>query len=335
MKKSYYLFNPGRMSRKDNTLKFVPVDENGQEGKPRYLPVEGVENLYIFGSVDANSALYNFLGKHHVAVHFFDYYEHYTGSFQPKEYLLAGKVQVEQTKAYLQKKRRLHIAQKLVEGASYNMLKNMRYYHNRGKEMKHLIEAVETYRESIAATDDVPMLMGIEGNCRQTYYDAFEYIIDDLSMNGRNKQPPSNEVNALISFGNMLCYTQALDAIYHTQLNPTISFLHEPGARRYSLALDLAEIFKPILVDRTIFKMLNRKELQSKHFDQRLNGCFLNDKGRQLFLKTFEERLKETIQHRALKKKVSYKRLVRLECYKLSKYILKIEDEFKPFKIWW
>ena len=74
MKKSYYLFNPGRMSRKDNTLKFVPVDENGREHKPRYLPVEGVENLYIFGSVDANSALYNFLGKHQVAVHFFDYY---------------------------------------------------------------------------------------------------------------------------------------------------------------------------------------------------------------------------------------------------------------------
>lgn len=201
--------------------------------------------------------------------------------------------------------------------------------------MEHLIEAVEAYRKSIAETTDIAMLMGIEGNCRQTYYDAFEYIIDDFSMNGRTKQPPSNEVNALISFGNMLCYTKALDAIYHTQLNPTISFLHEPGARRYSLALDVAEIFKPIFVDRTIFKLLNRKELKSNHFDQRLNGCFLNDKGRQLFLQTFEERLKETIQHRALNKKVSYKRLMQLECYKLSKYILKIEDTYQPFKIWW
>lgn len=60
MKKSYYLFNPGRMSRKDNTLKFTPVDESGTEGTPKYIPVETVDNFYCFGSLDANSALYNF-----------------------------------------------------------------------------------------------------------------------------------------------------------------------------------------------------------------------------------------------------------------------------------
>ncbi len=60
MKKSYYLFNPGRLSRKDNTLKFTPVDEEGKELNPRYLPVENVDQLYVLGSLDANSALYNF-----------------------------------------------------------------------------------------------------------------------------------------------------------------------------------------------------------------------------------------------------------------------------------
>lgn len=335
MKKPYYLFNPGRMSRRDNTLKFTAVDELGREQKPRYLPVEGIEALYIFGSIDANSALFNFLGKQHIPVHFFDYYEHYTGSFQPREYLLAGKMQVEQTRAYLQGRRRLHIAQSFVESASFNMLKNMRYYHNRGREMEALIGALEGFRESITTSPDVPALMGIEGNCRQVYYQAFEHIITDFNMNGRSKQPPSNEINALISFGNMMCYSLALDMIYHTQLNPTISFLHEPGARRFSLALDLAEIFKPILVDRTIFKLLNRRELQPKHFEQTLNGCFLKDNGKKIFIQSFEERLRETIQHRSLGKKVSYKRLVLLECHKLAKYILKLEEEYKAFKIWW
>lgn len=117
MPKTYYLFNPGRMSRKDNTLKFVALDRLGQEGTAKYLPIEGIEALYIFGSVDANSALFNFLGKQRVPVHFFDYYEHYTGSFQPKDYLLAGKMQVEQTKVYLQSKRRLHLARNLVKGS--------------------------------------------------------------------------------------------------------------------------------------------------------------------------------------------------------------------------
>src|SRR5690606_384185 len=104
MKKSYYLFNPGRMSRKDNTLKFTPIDGDGREGVSKYIPVEGVSDLYCFGSLDANSALYNFLGKANIAVHFFDYYEHYTGSFSPKEYLLAGKMQIAQTKHYLDKR---------------------------------------------------------------------------------------------------------------------------------------------------------------------------------------------------------------------------------------
>ena len=335
MKDTYYLFNPGRLSRQDNTLRFTPVDDAGKALPAKFIPVEGLEHLYVFGSLDANSALYNFLGKHHVSVHFFDYYEHYTGSFQPKEYLLAGKMQVAQTRAYLDPKRRQHLASGFIEGASANMLRNLKYYAGRGRDLSVQIEALEQYRTSLAGAKDIPALMGLEGNCRQTYYAAFDFIVQDFTFESRMKQPPGNELNALISFGNMVCYTQVLDAIYHTQLNPTISFLHEPGARRYSLALDIAEVFKPILVDRTIFSLLNKRELQSKHFDKALNGCFLNNAGKQIYLKALEERLSETIQHRSLSKKVSYKYLIRLECYKITKYLLGIEPVYKPFKIWW
>lgn len=333
--KTYYLFNPGRISRKDNTLKFIAVDEHGREQKPKYIPIEAIEALYIFGSVDANSAMFNFLGKQRIPVHFFDYYEHYTGSFQPKEYLLAGKMQVMQTKAYLAAKKRLHIAQALIEGASYNMLQNLKYYHNRGKILQDQIVAVEGLRERIDLTQDVGELMGIEGNIRQVYYSAFEIILPGWEMGNRIKNPPSNELNALISFGNMMSYTLALDQIYHTQLNPTISFLHEPGTRRYSLALDLAEIFKPILVDRVIFRVLNKREIKISDFENQFGGFRLKDGARMSFIRAYEERLKETIKHRALNRQVSYKRLVRLECYKIAKYVLGIEKQYKPFKIWW
>lgn len=334
MKKTYYLFNPGRMSRKDNTLKFIPMDEKGVEGTPKYIPVEGVSDLYCFGALDANSALYNFLGKEQIAVHFFDYYEHYTGSFMPKEYLLAGKMQIAQTKHYSSKAKRLTIAQKFVEGAAFNILKNLRYYQSRGKDLSGIIETIEGYSNSIHQSTDIDMLMGIEGNIRQVYYDGFDVILNDFAMNGRTKQPPKNEVNALVSFGNMMCYSLCLGQIYHTQLNPTISFLHEPGYRRYSLALDLAEIFKPILVDRVIFKVLNKKEIQAKDFDVQVNSVVLKDAARKTFVRAFEERLNETIKHRSLNRSVSYKHLVKLECYKLTKHLLNIED-YKPFKAWW
>jgi CRISPR-associated protein Cas1 len=114
MKKTYYLFNPGRLSRKDNTLKFVAVDKDGNEQKPKYIPIEGISDLYILGALDANSALYNFFGKEQVAVHFFDYYEHYSGSFMPKDYLQAGKVQVAQTLCYARPAKRIQLAALLV-----------------------------------------------------------------------------------------------------------------------------------------------------------------------------------------------------------------------------
>lgn len=337
MKKTYYLFNPGELERKDNTLKFTPISEDGSENsveEPRYLPVEDINEFYVFGSLRANSSLYNFLGQKDVAVHFFDYYENYTGSFMPKDSLLSGKMILAQTSAYQNKKKRIVVAQKFIEAASYNMLKNLQYYNRRGKDMEDLMDTIKKYASQLSATTCVEELMGLEGMIRQTYYDAFNLILNDYEMGGRSKQPPRNEVNALISFGNMMCYTMCLRAIHQTQLNPTISFLHTPGERRYSLALDVAEVFKPVIIDRVIFKVLNKKEIQEKHFDWKLNKCLLNQTGKKIFVKAIEDKLVETIKHRTLNRNVSYRHLIKLECYKLAKHLLEIE-EYKPFKMYW
>jgi CRISPR-associated protein Cas1 len=334
MKKSYYLFNPGRMSRKDNTLKFTPVDEEGNEGMPKYIPVETVDNLYTFGSLDANSALYNFLGKEQISVHFFDYYEHYTGSFMPKDYLLSGNMLIAQTNAYSNPAKRMAIARKFVEGGAFNMLKNLKYYNSRERDTSAQIARMETLTELLLGAKDIETLMGLEGNIRFSYYEAFDTVINDFEMGNRNKQPPSNEVNAMVSFVNSLCYSLCLDMIYHTQLNATISFLHQPGERRYSLALDISEVFKPLLADRLIFALLNKKQIQQDDFDIKVNSCLLKEKGRKIVVKAWDEKLNETIKHRSLGRNVSYKHLVKLECYKLAKHILGME-EYKPFKAWW
>lgn len=338
MKKTYYLFNPGQLERKDNTLKFTPIveDGNGEEsnGQPRYLPVEDVNEFYVFGSLRANSSLFNFLGQKDIAVHFFDYYENYTGSFMPRDSLLSGKMILAQTSAYQNKKKRLLIAQKFIEAAAYNMVKNLQYYNRRGKDMEDVINIIKGYTAKLSETNSVQELMGTEGMIRQTYYEAFNLILNDFEMGNRSKQPPQNEVNALISFGNMMCYTLCLRAIHQTQLNPTISFLHTPGERRYSLALDVAEVFKPVIIDRVIFKVLNKKEIQEKHFDRKLNKCLLNQSGKKIFVKAIEDKLMETIKHRTLNRNVSYRHLMKLECYKLAKHLLEIE-EYKPFRMYW
>lgn len=334
MKKTYYLFNPGRLQRRDNTLKFTPYDEHGNEQKPRFLPVENVGELYCFGNLDANSALYNFLGQQQIPIHFFDYYENYTGSFMPREALLSGKVLMAQTDFHKNKKKRMILARRILEGAIHNILKNLRYYDKRGKDLAPIIEIIQTLSEGIPHTTEIDELMGIEGNIRKNYYEAFNLILNNFEITGRTYQPPQNEVNALISFGNMMCYSQCLRAIHQTQLNPLISFLHQPGERRFSLSLDLAEIFKPILVDRIIFKVINKREIGTSDFETNLNSVLLKPKGRKKFVQAWEARLTETLKHRSLNRNVSYKHLIKLECYKLVKHVLEIE-EYKPFKMYW
>jgi len=178
--------------------------------------------------------------------------------------------------------------------------------------------------------------MAIEGNIREIYYNAFDYIVDDenFSMDERTKRPPKNRMNALISFGNSLLYTTILSEIYKTHLDPRIGFLHATNFRRFTLNLDVSEIFKPILVDRVIFHILNKGMIKPTDFDQKLGGLYLKESGRKVFIEKFEERLSTTIKHRKIGKDVSYRRLIRLELYKIEKHLMG-EDKYEPFVSEW
>lgn len=117
-------------------------------------------------------------------------------------------------------------------------------------------------------------------------------------------------------------------------MNPTISYLHEASERRFSLCLDIAEIFKPIIGDRLIFSMLNKKQITEKDFEEGLNFLYIKDKARKEITKQIDMRLQTTIKHKSLGREVSYEYLIRLEIYKIIKHL--IEDiPYEGFKMWW
>lgn len=330
VKQSYYLYKSGRLQRKDNTLQIEYKD-----GNKKVIPVERVNDIYVMTEFDFNTNLLNFLSQYGISVHFFNYYGFYTGTYYPKEQLVSGKLLVKQVENYTNKAKRIKIAQKFIDAASYNILKNLKYYQNRGKDLEEYIKQIESLRKYISTSKDVKELMGIEGNIRKAYYDSWNTIINqDIEFEKRVKNPPDNAINSLISYVNTIVYTRVLAEIYKTQLNPTISYLHEPSERRFSLCLDIAEIFKPILADRLIFSMLNKKQITEKDFEEGLNFLYIKEKARKEITKEMDAKLQTVIKHKTLGKEVSYEYLIRLEIYKLIKYLLE-DEEYEGFKIWW
>ena len=330
MKQSYYLYKSGKISRNANTLEITYKD-----GSKRVIPIERVDDIYVMTECDFNTTLLNFLSQYGISVHFFNYYGFYGGSYYPREQLVSGKLLVKQVEHYTDVSKRIQIAKAFIEAGSYNIYRNLNYYKNRGKNVDENISQIEALRKEISRCEDVQTLMGIEGNIRKSYYDAWPKIINqDIKFEKRVKNPPDNAINSLISYCNTIVYTRVLSEIYKTQLNPTISYLHEPSERRFSLCLDIAEIFKPIIADRLIFSMLNKNQITEDDFEKELNFVYIKDKCRREITRQIDLKLQTTIKHRKLDRDVSYEYLIRLEIYKLIKHLL-YGEEYEGFKMWW
>lgn len=336
MAQSYYIFRSGRLRRKQNTLY---LEYEGDDGKPdsQPIPIENVRDLYFFGEIDLNTKLLSFLAQKEIPVHFFNYYGFYVGTFYPRESNVSGQLLVRQVEYYLDPQKRLAIAKEFVAGALHNIRRNLNYYRSRGKEVDEAVGVVEASMERLDGCQSVPELMSEEGKAREAYYKAFNEILElEQPFEKRVRRPPDNMVNALLSLGNSLLYAATLSEIYVTQLNPTISYLHEPSRKRFSLALDLSEVFKPLVVDRTIFRVMNRGVVREDDFETigEAKGVYLKDKALKKFVQEFESSLGETVKHKRLGRHVSYRQLIRLEAYKLIRHLLNMES-YKAFRIWW
>ncbi|RLI78284.1 subtype I-B CRISPR-associated endonuclease Cas1 [Archaeoglobales archaeon] len=320
MKQNYYLVSDGKLKREENTIYFV-----NEDGK-RALPINRIYSIYALGSLSVTSKAISLLAKEGVCIHFFNRYGFYLGSFYPRETLISGDLVVKQVEHYLDNEKRIFLAKAFVEGSVLNMNRVLSSY----KLEKELI----THLQKLAEVKSVEEVMGVEAIARTEYFSNFDNILKNFKFRKRSRQPPENEVNAMMSFGNALLYSAVLSEIYHTQLHPAISYLHEPSERRFSLSLDISEIFKPIIVDRMIFYLVNKGIMKEGDFDRDLDGVLLSNSGRRKMIEEFNGRLKTTVKHRQLKRNVSYQRLIRLECYKLIKHLLGT-SQYKPLVMWW
>ncbi|NLY76939.1 MAG: type I-B CRISPR-associated endonuclease Cas1 [Tissierellia bacterium] len=330
MGETFYIFKDGDLRRKDNNVVIIDF-----EGNEKNLKAEVTDEIYLFGEVSLNTKLLNFLSQKGIILHVFNYYGFYSGSYYPRETNISGYLVVEQAKCYIDYNRRLCLAKEVLKTAVYNIYRNLRYYNGRGIDLEQPMKEIKIMSNKIDYGNSINEIMGVEGNIRKIYYSAWNDIVkQDINFQKRVKRPPDNMINTLISFINSLIYTTVLSEIYKTQLNPTISFLHEPRTKRFSLCLDIAEIFKPLLGDRMIFSMLNKNQITEDDFEKQSSYLYLKETGKKKILMEYDTRLKQTIRHKELGRDVSYRYLIRLECYKLIKDIID-EKPYSGFKIWW
>jgi len=323
-----YIFSMGELKRKDNSIAF----KNAKGWF--YLPIEDTKELYLMNEVSLNTKFLDFIAKAGITIHFFNYHNNYSGSFYPKEQLISGDLTIRQSLAYIDK--RLIIAKAIVQGIADNIHEVLyHYYRHDKKALKAYLEWLKKEVSAYLLKDiDIKQILWIEGQIWNKFYDSFKHFLpEDFVMNKRVKRPPDNPINALVSFGNTLLYTKTISAIYHTHLNQSISFLHSPREGRFSLSLDMCEVFKPIIVFKTIFDLVNNKKLQvSKHFDKSLNYALLNEQGKKVFIEAFENRINEAFMHPKLKRKSTYKSAIKYDAYKLVKFLIE-DKEFIPFKL--
>lgn len=342
-----YLSKSGRLRRKDNTLMFEMVElpdsidyevecdeiETLPPEKKVALPIENIDAVYVFNEITLNSKLVNFLAQKKVPVHFFNYYGHHSSTLLPHAEQLSGDLVIKQAEAYKDTEKRLAICRAILDATFHNILSVLQYYHRRHNDMDKEIADIRNLMQSLPSADNTNFMMALEGNVRKIYYSCWwEWLGKSAENFKRVYHPPDNPLNALISFVNSLLYTACVSELYRTALYPGISYLHTPQSRRFSLALDLVEPFKPLMADRLIFSLLNKNEITEKDFRPYSNGYLLTDDARRKILQHWDLLLKKTVHQERLKRSVSYRQLLRLDCYKLIKFLLE-DIDFSPYRI--
>jgi CRISPR-associated endonuclease Cas1 len=190
--------------------------------------------------------------------------------------------------------------------------------------------------EGLAQATTTNEIMGAEGNFRRTAWAVLDTKLPEwLRLDGRSRRPPANAGNAFISYVNGITYARVLTAIRLTPLHTGVGFLHSSLERqRHALALDLAEVFKPLFAERLLLRLASRRQLEPHHFNSDTNQASLSNDGRALVVRTVRDELAVTVQHRTLGRPVAYDELIYLDALKMTRTCLEGE-KYTPFRIWW
>lgn len=323
----YHIVHNGILNRADYSLLF-----EGGDGK-KYLPVEATTQLNVYSDVEISPAALRLISAHNIRVAYFDGVGRLQGYFVPAECATAGKCLLEQCRMYDHPLARLSVAKEFEKAGFRNMLANLRYYAKIGHEtLRDTVRDLAVISAEIDQCQSVDQLMLKEARGRMLYYSAFDEIMSGsgFEFGSRSKRPPKNEINAMLSFGNAMLYNKFLQLIWRTQLDARIGVVHATNQRPASLHLDFADVFKPLVVDRVVFSLVNRHEIRlDQHFRRENGAVLLNDEGRRVFVEKMERKFAAQIT--VDEQRTTYEWLMASEVARFQEALL-AGELYTPFK---
>jgi CRISP-associated protein Cas1 len=325
------------ITQQDTVLRKVDerlkVTSNGQTLLD--IPLIKVSQVVAFGRVTVTAATVATLMEHGVDLCYLSEHGRYIGRLEPR-FSKNSLLRVEQWRAAFDERRKLAIARQCVLGKLANM-RVMLLRANREEGRPELTSAIERLKEAERAAEacgNLDTLRGHEGEGSAAYFAVFERLIkQDLSFPGRVRRPPTDPVNAMLSFGYTLLYNDLHSACNVVGFDPYVGYLHADRYGRANLALDLMEEFRPIVFDSVVLTCVNKRMIQKDDFAVELGGAHrLSDDARRRFLLQYEERKNTEFKHPVFGYRISYQRCFELQARLLAKFLQGELEAYPPLE---
>lgn len=317
------------------------VVKKGQETAGRF-PLHNIESILCFSYAGASPALIGCCAEKNIGVVFFSPQGKFLAQAAGRSY---GNVLLrkEQYRISDNTQRSFPYAKNMITGKIYNCRWSLertcrdhaaRVDVTRLKEIS--AELQEGLQRIVLLEDGTDSLRGVEGELAARYFSIFDELIinqkEDFFFEGRNRRPPRDKVNALLSFVYTILANDCANALESVGLDSYVGFMHCDRPGRKSLALDLMEELRPIMADRFVLTLINTKMLNEKHFViQQDETVLLNEKGRKIFFSAWQNRKKEIITHPYLKEKVEWGLVPYVQALLLARTIRGDLEEYPPF----
>lgn len=290
----FYLFKSGTIRKKNGTVVLESEEET------TIIPIEQIRSLYIFGEVTINKRLLELLSHYQITMHFFNYYGTLVGSYSPENRRPVGEILFNQVSALKNESHRHRIAAAIQHYSLKNSLALLKYYHKRGIDLSLQIGKIEEILDEIDHTSHIEDVLLCEARAKKIYYSGFDLILKDtpFEFEKRTVLPPENEVNSLMSFGYYLLYGVILTELNISRLYAELPFIHSDIRSGHGLQYDLADIYKPIFVDRLFIGLIRRHSIQKDDFERRENqGIYLSEKGKKKYVSEFNDMLQRKVHY--------------------------------------